>query len=52
MDRYGLSLRCVTTNKPIDTPMGKAVLEEFRFENRGVLKDTTKYPHTFNMDET
>jgi hypothetical protein len=52
MDRYGLSLRCVTTNKAIDTPLVKAVLEEFRFENRGVLKDTTKHQHTFNMDET
>jgi hypothetical protein len=52
MDRYKLSLRCVTTNKAIDTPMVKAVLEEFRFENRGVLNDTTKHQHTFNMDET
>ena len=52
MRRYKLSLRCVTTNKQIDTPVTKAVLEEFRYQNHALLTDVKKHPHTYNMDET
>jgi hypothetical protein len=52
MDRQGLALRTVTTNKVSDTPDLKAVLEEFRFLHRELLSDSTRRVNLVNMDET
>ena len=52
MERRGLSLRTITTGKVSDTPFISGIVEEFRYEHRGLLGDKSKGSYTFNMDET
>lgn len=52
MERQGLALRTVTTNKISDTPVIKAVVEEFRYQHRELLSDATRKFSIVNMDET